>query len=767
VNDKPRPRQPILLAGISLISLGGTALEITLSRVFSVLFFYHYVFAILSIAMLGIGLGAALVHQRATAPKPGRSLLQTQTLTLLSGVAVLALALTIVATVSIDGRLLLAAVSAIPYLFLGMALATLFTAWPAESPTLYAADLAGAGLGAAAAIPLLNWLGGLDALLFTVLLFAAGSFLFGLASGQGTKRLPSVGSGAVVVVVTAIFALGGLELDIGQLATPKPLTQQLRQSPPSRIVYTHWDAFARVDLLESDTDPWRKQVYINGAAGSIMPRLPSSVDDEQRVAHDLGFFPFASAPPGRVFVLGPGGGKDVLFALLAGSQDITAVEVSPGVVQAVQRYADYNGGLFDHPYVTVDVDEGRSYLRRSGAQFDLISLSEVIALTAERGSYILAENYAYTVEALHDYLDALAPGGRIALKLYDEYTLTRAFTTAVTALRERGLDEAAATRRMAVLLDPSLLSEQAPFRGPLLILYRDPVSPQAAEQLLHDIEQAGYIPLFVPHVHERLPLSALTSGQTTLEKMVDNFVRADISPTTDDHPFFYEFRRGLPEVLRQLLAVLGIVTGLGLVYLVLAARRNALSPRPGVFWSLALYFALLGAGFMLVEVAFIQQLTLFLGHPTTALTVSLFAALISSGLGSLAGGRLGQARTKRTLLFAVLLGGLLALTYTGLIPRLTGALLALALPARIATAMAIAFPLFFVLGMPFPLGLQVAERRAGPPMIPLAWGVNGVTSVIGSVGGIALAILWGFDAVLAAGGLLYLAIALLAWRAMP
>ena len=50
-------------------------------------------------------------------------------------------------------------------------------------------------------------------------------------------------------------------------------------------------------------------------------------------------------------------------------------------------------------------------------------------------------------------------------------------------------------------------------------------------------------------------------------------------------------------------------------------------------------------------------------------------------------------------------------------------------------------------------------------MVPLAWGVNGVTSAIGSVGGIALAILWGFDTVLAAGGLLYLALALLAWRA--
>jgi len=769
VNDKHRTRQPLALAGLSLISLAGMALEITLSRVLSVLFFYHYVFAILSIAMLGIGLGAALVQQRTTIPTPGRSLLQAQTLTLLSGVAVLALALTIVATAPIDGRLLLAAIVTIPYLLLGMTLATLFAARPGASPTLYAADLAGAGLGVAAAIPLLNWLGGLDALLFIVLLFAAGSLLFGLAGGRGMNPLRAIGSGATVLVVAAIFTLGGLDLDMGRLATPKPLTQQLQQSPESHIVYTHWDAFARTDVLESDADPWRKQVYINGAAGSIMPRLPSSIDDEQRLTDDLGYFAFrpwsaTSSSPGRVFVLGPGGGKDVLFALLAGSQDITAVEVSPGVVQAVRQDADYNGGLFDHPYVTVAVDEGRSYLRRSGMQFDLISLSEVIALTAERGSYTLAENYAYTVEALHDYLDALAPGGRIALKLYDEYTLTRAFTTAITALRERGLDEAAATRRMAVLLDPGLLSEQSPFRSPLLILYRDPVSPEAAKEILGNIEQAGYIPLFVPHVHERAPLSALADGQTTLQQLIEGFARADVSPTTDNRPFFYEFRRGLPAILCQLLFVLGVLTVLGLAYLLLVARRSASGSADGTFWSLMLTFALLGVGFMLVELAIIQQLTLFLGHPTTALTVALFAALVSGGLGSLAGGRLGKGRTKRILFFAALLSGLLALAYTSLIPLLTDALLALALPARIAIAMAVAFPLFFAMGMPFPLGLQMVERWPGLSMVPLAWGVNGVTSVVGSVGGIALALLWGFDAVLAAGGLLYLALALLAWR---
>jgi hypothetical protein len=729
------------------------------------------VFAILSIAMLGVGLGAALVYHRGREPGPSKALAEAQTLTLLAGAAVLGLALVVVDTVSFDNRFLLAGVAAIPYLLLGATLAKLFAAQPEASSRLYGADLAGAGLGAVAAIPLLNWLGGLDALLLIAGLFAAGSLLFGLTRRRGAAshdsmgrfghlgQLKSAGAGILIVVAIVVLALGGLALDMARLSTPKPLARQLQESPGTALSFTRWDAFARTDVVASSADPWRKHVFINGAAGSIMPRLPATVEDERRLKEDVGYFPFATEPPGRVLVLGPGGGKDVLFALMAGSQAITAVEVSPSVVEAVRRDAAFNGGLFDHPYVSIVVDEGRSYLRRSGASFDLISLSEVIALTAERGSYILAENYVYTVEAFHNYLDALAPGGRIALKLYDEYTLTRAFTTAVTALGERGLDEAAATRRMIVLLDPALLTEQAPFREPLLILYRDPVSPEAAEELLAAIERAGYIPLFVPHVHERPPLSALTRGETTLEELVAGFERADVSPTRDDRPFFYEFRRGLPDVLRQLLAGLGILALLGLVYL--AWRRRSVK---GPFWSIVVYFAGLGAGFMLVELATIQQLTLFLGHPTTALSAGLFGALVSSGLGSLASARLGKRRQERALLVAAVAGGVLALTYTVLVPWLTEGLLDLPLAARIALATAVLFPLFFALGMPFPLGLRMATRRSGASMVPLAWSVNGVAAVIGSVAGIALAILSGFDAVLATAGFLYLGIALLTWR---
>lgn len=59
-------------------------------------------------------------------------------------------------------------------------------------------------------------------------------------------------------------------------------------------------------------------------------------------------------------------------------------------------------------------------------------------------------------------------------------------------------------------------------------------------------------------------------------------------------------------------------------------------------------------------------------------------------------------------------------------------------------------PLAFVMGMPFPLGLQLARQKTGQSMIPLAWGINGGTAVAGSTVGVAVALLWGFTAVLLA-----------------
>jgi hypothetical protein len=188
------------------------------------------------------------------------------------------------------------------------------------------------------------------------------------------------------------------------------------------------------------------------------------------------------------------------------------------------------------------------------------------------------------------------------------------------------------------------------------------------------------------------------------------------------------------------------VVTVGVIALLLGqARVENLAAR----WS-PVYFAALGIGFILVEITLIQQTRLFLGHPTLAVTTTIAVLLIGSGIGSLVAGRLGlqSSRVPLVLLIVVLVVWLLIWT------PLSGRLLGLPQVARIGVTALSLLPLALLMGMPFPLGLK-RLASAGSGQVALAWAVNGVATVVGSVSATALATLLGFNAVLIVGAVVY------------
>jgi hypothetical protein len=735
---------------LALLSGGGLFLEIALTRLFSTLFYPPFVFAVISIAILGIGLGAALATGRPAWRHPARLVWHL----VLAGLATVALLLAAVWIASVDVAWLLLALVVLPYFFLGLALTTFFSTTPAASPRLYRADLLGAGLGALLAIPLLNLLGGLNSVLL-----AAG--LFGLAALVGKDRpgMTSVGQGPgrgtrplgesetwVPLVLCGLVAVGlvanvrpawrWLEIDMATLATAKPITGSLAGG--GRIIDTTWDSFARTDLVDPGQGrPY--ELYLDGAAGSVMP----PAGEVNLLQTDIGFFPFATAQPETVLVIGPGGGLDVWFGLSGRARRITAVEINPASVAMVNRWAAYHGHLYDQPGVRVLVDEGRSVLRREGERYDLIYLSQVVTLAAERSGYALTENSIYTVQAFADYLAHLTPEGRIAMKLYDELTLTRATLTALAALVEaRSLTEAEAMGHLAIYLDPAA---EPPV--PLLLVHNQPLSRETALAEAGVAAQVGFVPLFVPGVVGGPPLDAVLSGETTLAAIVADSA-SDVSPTTDDRPFFYQFERGLPQTLRPLLAGLGLIGLAGSVGLVIGQRRFA---RPLIRYA-PLYFAALGAGFIAVEIALIQQIRLFLGHPTLAVTTVLAGLLLGGSLGSHLAGRWPAGTAQKRLFWTTGAITGLVLLWLLLWPWLSQSFLAGSTPVRTAVAAGSLLPLAVLMGMPFPLGLRLVGRaEGGARHVALGWAVNGVMTVAGSAGAVALAMSAGFSSVLLAG----------------
>ena len=725
------------LLGLALLSAGGLTLELSLVRVLSALYLYSYVYVVLAIAVLGIGLGAAA----GTARPHLRDARKLPLWAALAGVTGFLLTALTLWGATVEARLLTTAAAALPYGFLGLALATAFSNAAHESPKLYWADLSGAGLGTIAAIPLLNAIGGIDGMLAGALLMNCAAICF------APRRFLSWLSALVATAVLATSLAGGwLSLDYRNTQTLKPIHEQLRAG--GRIESSRWDAFARTDLVYRP-DQGLYYLFVDGGAGSVVP----DASRPELWERDIGAYPFVAEGPDNAILIGPGGGLDVVQARAGGVRDLLAVELNAASIDMVRDLGEYAGNVYGLAADTL-IDEGRSALRRSGELFDVIFLSQVVAQAAEARAYALSENRVHTVEAFGDYLDHLSPGGVVALKLYDELTLTRALTTALTALAERGADDREAAHHLLALLDTRV---EPPI--PLLAVYEAPLSRDEAVWRARKAEEHGLALLFVPGLIAAPPLDALVEGEASVEDVITAVGTADVRPARDDWPFFFQFEIGLPLAVRPLAMGLGLLLAALVLALLYAGRaRLALPARLD-----AMLFACLGAGFMVIEVVLLHRTQLLLGHPTLNLSVVLGALLIAGGLGSFSAGHIGVGRERGAigwigLLVAAAFAGWLLL-WSGTAEALRGADIAI----RSAATVLGLLPLAFVMGMPFPLALRAVGRR-GELHVALGWAVNGVMSVVGAVGALLVALQFGFIAVAVLGGLCYLALAVLGFK---
>jgi hypothetical protein len=259
--------------------------------------------------------------------------------------------------------------------------------------------------------------------------------------------------------------------------------------------------------------------------------------------------------------------------------------------------------------------------------------------------------------------------------------------------------------------------------------------------------------VIVPGRHVDPAYAELLAGRQSMAEFV---AAADsrVDPVTDDRPFFFARQKpwGLPSSMA--LAFSTILLPIAVLCAWFVARGRPSGVGGPAFASSVVYFAGLGLGFIAVELALLQHLTLLLGHPIFTLSILLFTLLLFGGLGS---SRSARVDPRVVCLVVAGLGTLYAL----LLPRLVPVLLPLGFEARLAVAVALAAPLGFAMGMPFPRGLALASK-AGLPAPPFYWGLNGILSVAGSLGTMVLAVTSGFTVAMLAGCACYLVAALAA-----
>ncbi|HLR47392.1 MAG TPA: hypothetical protein VK092_09565 [Deinococcales bacterium] len=703
-----------LLPATFLLAGAGLLFELALTRLLSYVFQPGFTFLVLSLALAGLGLGAAAAALS--------SRLRSEHLlglhALAAGVTMLYALAGFSAADSSGWLYPLLLLSMLPFVFSGLAFSTLFSLHAADSHRLYWADLLGAGSGALLAVPILNALGAPGAVLLAALLAAAAGLLW-----PARARRSAVASAlfAVAVLVPVFSAQPGLVPADRNLST-KPLQVELAQG--ARLLDSRSDAFGRSDLVVRP-DGQAHYLYLDGGAGSYVP-----LSDSAQLKTDPGWLPFAAFRPDSVFIIGPGGGLDTALARLAAPQRIVAAELNRAGVQLAQQV---NENAWSE--TELHTADGRTVLRRTAGRFDLIFLSHVLSDTGEARGFALSEAGSYTVEAFREYVQHLEADGVIALKLYDEASLSRAFFTAYEALAVEGAERPA--DHLLALLDPS---GSRPL--PLLLVRREAFPQAEAVRVARQAEELGLAFLFVPHLLADPPLDGLADGSSTPGAIIGEAAAdgINLAPVRDDAPYFFQFGRGVPAALVPAvwLAALLLILSLPLF------RRGA-----GNTGAPPLLFAALGAGFLALELGFLQKIQLFLGQPTAALSLVLGVLLLAGGSGSLLAGRLQEPLRWAPLLTAVL-AGVWLLTW----PLLTATFGASPEPLRLLVAALSLVPSGAVLGMMLPAALR---RLSGSPRdVAAAWAINGLCSVSGSVAAALLAVLAGYTYVLLLGCACYL-----------
>lgn len=788
---------------IFLIALATILLEVSYTRVISFKLVYYFTYLVIGFALLGLGAGGVLV---AMLPRLRESATE-RALPALCLAGALGVLLSYAVTVFLPvnalelaralpkgsydvfaaeglklGVLCLSIV--LPFLASGLAITRILATNPNGINRLYFFDLLGAGAGCVLAVPLLYTLsppGG-------VLLAAACFALAGVPLARAVRSGVGTVLGGVFLASVVLVALA-TRLPDPQVDSSKTMNRE-KLAPVGTVLYSEWSPVFRVDVVDANL-PDAHVIIHDGIWGSVLPRFDGDLDGVgARYEKDMRSYPFRLLGEGpNVLIIGAAGGNEVLASLYFGAEHVTGVELNPVTHSLLtERFVDFSSGFALDERVSYVNAEGRSFLESTDEIFDVVwfvTPDSYAAMNASSsGAYVLSEAYLYTVEMIDEALDHLSPEGIIVAHFGEiafdgSPTRTPRFlATARRAFEKLGVEDF--DQHVMVATQPTF-----PFQVSTIILKKTPLTETDLQNFADataNIEK-GRVRFTSSSPRSEHPVDRVVRlPQAELDAWYPTY-RFDVTPTTDDAPFFWHFARfgnALAETFapvrlgqesgngeRLLVLLLFISVTMAALFLLapLLLQRRVWSAIPHKLPA-AIYFASIGLGFMLLEISLIQRFTLFLGYPTYSLTVTLFSLLVSTAVGSLATERLRPS--SRT--FGGMAGAMIALVafYAWLLPSVLGAFLGEALLLRAAIAFVSLAPLGLCLGVFMPLGLRIVASISehGEEYVAWAWAINGFTSVVGSLLATFLSMFFGFTAVLFLSLGIYL-VAILAMSRVP
>jgi hypothetical protein len=777
-------RQPRwFLAGLFATTLATLAIETLDTRLVSVLAWYHLSFFAVSLAMLGMAAGAVRVYLGGDRYRGEAAVeaLERDSLRFALSIPLcylLNISLPISNDLNTNGVISLALASlvlGIPFYLSGLVVGVSLTRIPGRVGAVYAVDLVGASLGGLLVLPLLNH-GTMTSSVLTVAAIAAlGAACFRRFSRGRWSKFP-------------IF-VGVVLIALAQRDTVSPNRVRMVYSKGSfhatdTIIREKWSIHGQVVAhIHVPTEPqyWspgagapRNQIttsfmVIDGLAGTWMIGWDGKPESAQWTQYDLTALPYHLRKGGRDAVIGVGGGRDLLTAIASGATSVKGIEINGAFVEMLSGTERDFANLLNRPEVSLVHDEARSYLTRSTEQFDVLQMSLIDTWAATgAGAFTLSENGLYTVEAWEVFLSRLAPGGIFSVSRWyapgNTSETSRLVSLATAALLRRGVSDP--SKHLALVANGGVAT---------LLAARDPLSAQDQTAIRDVANRLGFVVLVAPYIPAQGGLLQRIATSRSL-KDIDATVRDepyDFSPPTDDRPYFFNLLK--PNNLRDLLEPVttpGVVSGnlmatktLLVLLLVLAVsvigvifapllRSGLPAMSVGRFMASVGYFSLIGCGFMFVQIGLMQRFSIYLGHPTYAVAVILFAMITATGLGSYLSDRIAATERLRWLTILPTSAAFMIAAATLIMQPIIRATIAQGLFVRCVLTVLVVAPVSFALGVFFPIGMRLV-RKLTSDAEPWMWGVNGAFGVLASAIAVVVSMTLGIQMTLFFGAISY------------
>jgi hypothetical protein len=637
-----------------------------------------------------------------------------------------------------------------PFIFGGIITSIIFREKSNNSGKLYFMDLVGSAIGSLLIIKLMNSFGFLKSIIAVIILAAISAITISVLY---KKRLYLILSSSLLLIMSFLLINNTLLDTIGKkfyayYTSPVTLIESLKNSnEKAEIPFSKWDAISRTDVIDiKDKD--EKSIVTDGGAAAPIVKFNGNLESVQYLKSEVNSITFSFGKNKKTLVIGSGGGKDVLFALLGGSKRVDAVEINPSTIEAVNKFKEFSGDIYNYPGVNLYNQDGRYFIENSKDKYDNIYLSMVMTNSVENNMYSLAEYYIFTQEALNEYFNHLSEDGKLTFMLHETKDLMKVVNTGIKVLMDRGVQVEDVTKYFVIINGVTKAESGVHGRQlamPLVIFknepfYQDEINSVVNAAKIQDREMIHYTG------YEIEPYKSLTSGSMSYKQLIDS-INFNAKSISDNSPFFYNNSKFIPnEMLYIIVMILVVLLAIKKKYINKSEEKKA-----------SIYFAALGMAFMLVEIPMVQKMVLYFGSSSIAFSFVLFSLLVSSGIGSfISGSSKIKSMTAKSPYYILAAGIVIIASELGL-SNVLNLTRDWGMTYRFLVVFFSLLPMGFLMGMAFPSGIRkIGNVENEKSIVPLMYGINGIFSVLGSTLAIVISMKFGFNITIYSGAAIYI-----------